>query len=98
MVEDPELARDPAQHRDLLGGVSGHDVRVLVIGGLAPDLCGERADVVGDEPVHGGPRTGRWRVPRGRHAFADLEPVVVVNRVEKLRVGVVVLLARVRVR
>ena len=66
--------------------------------GWRPDLSGERADVVGDEPVHGRRRTGRRRVPRSRHALADLEPVVLVQRVEQLRVGVVPLLARVRVR
>jgi hypothetical protein len=64
---------------------------------LPPHFAGERADVVGDEPVHGRNRTRRRRVPRRGHTLADLEPVVVVDRAEQLGVGVVPLLTRVRV-
>src|SRR6185295_20308288 len=65
---------------------------------LPPNFAGERADVVGDEPIHGRDRTWPRRVPRCCHALADLEPVVVIDRSEQLRVGVIPLLTRVRVR
>ena len=98
VIEDAEALGHPAQHRHLLGRVAGHDLGVLLVGRLAADLAGEGADVVGDEAVHRrlGPR--RRDVPRRGHGLADLEAVVLVERVVELGVGVEVLLARVRVR
>jgi hypothetical protein len=64
---------------------------------LAAGLAGEGGDVVGDEPVHRRDRPRRRRVPRSRRAFTDREPVVVVENVEQLGVGVEVLLTRIRV-
>jgi hypothetical protein len=52
-VEHTEVPRNAAQHRELLGDVTGHDLGVLVVGGLASHLCGEGRDVVGDEVIHG---------------------------------------------
>ena len=64
VVEHPEPAGQPVEHRDLLGGEPGHDLRVLLVGGLAAQLGGEGADVVGDEAVHRRRLTRRRRVVR----------------------------------
>ncbi len=98
VVEHAEGPGDPVEHRHLLGRVAGHDLRVLLIGGLAADLAGERADVVGDEALHARLGACRRDVPRGRDGLADLEAVVLFEDVVELRVRVVVLLARVGVR
>ena len=52
VVEGREPARQRGEDWHLLGRVAGHDLAVLVIGRLAAHLGGERADVVGHEPVH----------------------------------------------
>src|SRR5207342_2554950 len=66
--------------------------------GLATDLAGEGRDVVGDKPIHRRYRPQWRRIPGRCHGFADLEPVVLVEGVVELGVGVVILLTRVRVR
>jgi hypothetical protein len=50
VVEHSEIPSDAVEHRQLFGGVAGHDVGVLVVPGLATDLAGEGRDVVGDKP------------------------------------------------
>jgi hypothetical protein len=54
MVEGGEPSGQTGHDRHLIRGVSGHELRVLVIGRLAGELGDERADVVGKKPVHGG--------------------------------------------
>ena len=98
VIEDAELTREPVQYRELLRGEPGHDLRVLLVGRLAAQLAGERADVVDDEPVHRRCRARLRRIPRRGHVLADLAAVVLVEDAEQLRVRVVPLLARVRVR
>jgi hypothetical protein len=54
---------------------------VVDLGWLTAYLAGERADVVGDEPVHRWRRTGWRRVPRFSQFFPDLEAVLVIESV-----------------
>ena len=54
VVERRKPPSDPGHHRHLLGRVAGHELGVLVIGWLPAELGVEHADVVGEEPVHGG--------------------------------------------
>ena len=98
MVEDAEVPGETVQHWELFWGVPSHDVGVLVVSGLATDLSSERRDVVGHEPIHRRGCTRSRSIPRRRGCFSDLEPVLVVDDVEQLGVGVEVLLARVRIR
>ncbi len=98
VIEHAKRPRDPVEHRHLRGRVAGHDLRVLLIRRLAADFAGERVDVVGHEPVHGRLGSGRRNIPRRGHRLADLEAVVLVQRVVELGVGVEVLLTGVRVR
>src|SRR5450755_499050 len=98
MVEHAEAPCDPVEHRHLLRRVAGHDLCIFLVGRLTADLCGEGADVVGDETVHARHRPGLGRVPRCGDLLGDLEAVVLVKDVEQLGVGMEVLLARVRVR
>ena len=66
VVERRKAARERREHRHLLGRVAGHDLAVLVIGRLPAHLGGERADVVGHEPVHRGHLIGVGRRVVGR--------------------------------
>jgi hypothetical protein len=52
-------------------GVAGHELGVLLIGGLAGELGEERADVVGEEPVHGGLLVRVLRGVEGRLRLED---------------------------
>ena len=97
MVEHPEVPSDAVQHRKLLGGVTGHDVGVLVVGGLAADLTGEGTDVVGHEPVHRGADPGGGTFHGAVAASPILPRLSIVEGVVELGVGVEVLLARIRV-
>ena len=80
MVEHSEVSGQTTQHWELLGGVAGHDLGVLVVGGLTTDLTGEGADVVGDEPVHGGRRTA------GGAFQGSVAPSPILNRLWSSRV------------
>ena len=100
VVEGGEPAGDRRDDRHLPGGVPGHDLRVLLVPRRPPLLRGERADVVGHEPVHRRHRLRvRGRVVRGGHVLAQHAPVAGrVDDPEQLGVDVRVLLPRVRVR
>ena len=100
VVEGGEPSGDRRDDRHLLGGVAGHDLRVLLIAGLAAHLGGERADVVGDEPVHRRRRVRiARRVERRGHLLGQDAPVAGrVDHTEQLGVDVGELLARIRVR
>jgi hypothetical protein len=71
MVKGGEPAGQGGQDRHLLGGVAGHELGVLLIGGLAGELGEERADVVGEEPVHGGLLVRVLRGVEGRLRLED---------------------------
>ena len=92
MVEHSEVPHQRAQHRYLLRRVARHDLAVLVVEGLSPELYGEGADVVGDEAIHRGLLAIRWCVIRRDHLSGVLEAVGRVEHVEQLGVGVLILL------
>jgi hypothetical protein len=99
VVEGREPLGDGRDHRDLLGGVAGHDLGVLVIARQAAHLAAEGVHIIEDETVH---RRRTARVVRGverrLHRLIGQEPVVFwCHRPEQLGVGVGVLLARVGV-
>jgi len=94
----PKSRANAVEHRELLRGVARHDVGVLVVGGLATDLAGEVRDVVGTKPSIVGV------APEGGAFQGALAASPILNRLwsssvlKQLRVGVEVLLTRVRVR
>ena len=99
VVEGREPLGDGRDHRDLLRGVAGHDLGVLVVVGQAAHLAAEGVHIVQDEAVH---RRLTARVVRGverrLHRLKRQEPVVLwCDGPEQLGVGVGVLLARVGV-
>ena len=77
----------------VLRGEPGHDLRVLLVSGLAAHLGSEAADVVGDVAVHRRHLPRRRGVVRRGDLRAELEPVLLVLDAEQLGVGVRVLLA-----
>ena len=73
MVEHAEPPRQRADDRHLFGRVAGHDLAVLLVGGLPAELDGEEADVVGDEPVHRRLPARRRRVVGATISVASLK-------------------------
>ena len=97
MVEHGKAARETGQHRHLLGGESGHDLGVFLIGGLATHFRGEGADVIGDETVHGRRLFGFGGVVRRHNVGTEFESVGLVKDVVQLHVRMRIFLASVRI-
>ena len=94
VVERREAAGQRGGDRHLPSRVARHDLRVLVEDGRPAHLGHERADVIGDEPVHGRRLTRiGWRVIRGHYVLGQHPPVGWrVDQPEQLGVDVLVLL------
>jgi hypothetical protein len=85
----------PRGDRYLRRRMARHDLGVLIGGGRPAHLGGEGADVVGDEPVHGGPLTLVFRRVIGGGDVLERHPAVGgrIDEAEELGVDVRILLA-----